>query len=714
MRRKISLYIAGQPVDLDEQSFILYNYTMEEMSNPTIVRNSFSQQITLKGTANNNKIFGDIFRLDRITQYGDAYSGAYFDASRKTPFVIYNEMNEILENGYVKLDQVSRISGLTEYKVTLYGGLGSFFYALSIGDDGVKKSLASLRYRTMDGGYTRYPGHFGQAGGYSMLQDAWAYLNDPDGYNLEVQDNWWPDIINFAPCYNGIPDDFSADKAVVDNKSFDNVPYTKVIDNTTYTFKTGTNANLMLFSNPHTEWEIKDLRWYLQRPVIRIKAIFDAICDPENNGGYEVELSSTFFNESNNLYWNGWMTLPLIPAEDRKQDDAVVRLLSATQSPADYMISFAKMFGLVFLYDVSTRKVQVMPRREFYQNTGLTDMTDRISRESITISPVLAQSKYYQFGGGAVGEWASRYKVDFGRDYAIQIVNTGNEFNSEISKITEGIAFKDAVDVQERNLLFTSNALVGGGSAIIEENFILPMYEQVKVQLWGLKTGDSEQSMQEVDILCEQDLNRFFINPDFPLSDWLPKVQFHQEDNKPIDGSDVLVVFNGMQTTPSWTSWASLEYRLTDDIPDMMSLNDNTPCWNFSQSNSVKRKTLPSFRRCHTYDVDGDDVINESFEWGLPKARGVNGVYDESTNPATIYNRWWQAYLSDRYDDDTFKMTCKVDLRGLKVGQGMLRQFYYYDGAVFALNRIINHSLTTWDDTECEFVKVQDINNYIG
>ena len=64
-------------VDLDDQSFILFNYTMEDLSNPTIVRNSFSQQVTLKGTPNNNRIFGDIFRLDRVTQYGDSFTGAY-------------------------------------------------------------------------------------------------------------------------------------------------------------------------------------------------------------------------------------------------------------------------------------------------------------------------------------------------------------------------------------------------------------------------------------------------------------------------------------------------------------------------------------------------------------------------------------------------------------------------------------------------------------
>ena len=132
-------------MDLDEQSFILFNYTMEEMSNPTIVRNSFSQSVTLKGTARNNQVFGSIYRADRQTQYADSFTGVHFDPARKTPFVIYNEMNEIIESGYVKVDSVDKVSGGYEYKVTLYGGLGSFFYQLMYKEDGVKKTLADFR-----------------------------------------------------------------------------------------------------------------------------------------------------------------------------------------------------------------------------------------------------------------------------------------------------------------------------------------------------------------------------------------------------------------------------------------------------------------------------------------------------------------------------------------------------------------------------------------
>lgn len=702
MKRKIALYIADQLVDLDDQSFILFNYTMEDMNNPTIVRNSFSQSITIKGTPNNNKIFGVLFRFDRVTQYGDSGKGVDFNPIRKTPFAIYNEFNEILESGYVKIDSVDRSKGEIEYKITLYGGLGSFFYSLMYKENGDKKSLGDIRYKTLSGGYTTIPGAFGVAGGYNMLSDAWSFLNNPQEYDYSEHDNWHCNIVNFMPCYNGIPDNFSADKILVDKDSYGNLP--------SLFPKSDAYSNLMLLSNPHTEWEIKDLRWYLQRPVISIKAIFDAICDKENNGGYDVVLDDSFFNPSNHLYWDAWLTMPLIPAEERTNADAVVNLLASMSSPAEYIISFAKMFGLVFLYD-KNKTITIMPRKRFFKSDVMTDLTDRINVDSIFKSPVLAASRFYQYGGECVGEWAASYKKDYGLDYAIHKVNTGNEFNSDKTIVTNGILFKDAVEVQERNLLYVSsydrNDVNGNGIDLLR----LPLYESANLQQWKIVDGQEEMSEEIVTLPYEGFV--FFQNKDYPLSDWLPKLQFHDADNKSADGANVLVVFAGMKTTPEWTSWAQLEYRLTDDIPDMSVLNEGVPCWNHTSRNSRKITSLPSFRRCYTKYEDGYDVIQSTFEWGIPKARGVNGVAHKAENPATLYNAWWRDYQRDRYDDDTYSITCKVDLKGLSAGQELMRGFFYYQGAIFVLNKIINHSLTTWDDTECEFVKVQDKSNYL-
>lgn len=702
---RISLYIAGKKVDLDNNSFILFNYTMEDLSNPTIVKNSFSKQISLKGTPANNEVFGNLYRADRRTIFGEGYTGVAFDPLRKTPFTIYNEMGEIIESGYVKVDSIDKVSEGYEYKVTLYGGLGSFFYNLTYNEEGEKKTLADMLYKDLEGRKV-VPGDIGQFGGYQVVLESWGYAMNPQGYDINAVDIKWCNIINFAPAYNGVPDKFSADKAVVDYNRFGNVQCLSQIDGVSYSFKEGTSSALINFANKHTEWEMRDLRWYLQRPIISIRAIFDAICDPENNGGYSIVLSQDFFNASNKLYWDGWVTLPLIPAESRYDSECIVKLLSATSSPCDYLLSFAKIFGLLFVKNAAEKKIWIVPKNEFYRNNVI-DITNRVDLSGITITTNSDIAHFLQFGGDVKGQWASEYKEDYGREYGIQKVNTGSEFNVETNRITDGIIFKDTTEVQERSLLYRSDAYGRDEAGGYIANIILPQYESVKLQLWGNKDG--EQQMQEIDIQAVQDVAQytFFNNPDYPLSDWLPKAQFHEEENKSMDASNVLLVREGEVQTPIWNSKLRLQYTLSDDIPDMMTLNSDTPCWNFTNENTYVMTSLPSFRR---HVVEDNKIVN-TYDWGVPYALGTNGL--QILDNATIYSRHWKAYLQDRYDVDTRILKCKVNLSGMVVGQELMRNFFYYDNAIWVLNKISNHSITTDDLTECEFIKVKDIKNYI-
>ena len=405
------------------------------------------------------------------------------------------------------------------------------------------------------------------------------------------------------------------------------------------------------------------------------------------------------------------MTLPAIPYEERKRDDLFNFLLATTMSPGEFLISFAKIFGLKFIIDSQSKHVQVLTKEEFFGNTETIDLTDRLDISSITINPVLATSRYYQFGGDVIGEYAKTYKDTYGFDYGIQRVNTGNEFNNETSVLTDSIMFKEAIDVQEQSLLFSSIDY-GVEDDVFMEWFTLPKYESVNVQLWGKPSGQTEQSMEEVPVKVSNPYFTFSIipNPQYPTSDWLPKVQLHDAQGKPADSTGVLLLFNGIKRCPVYDE-ESL-YRISDDTPDMMTLNDNTPTWNFSQTNIRKIKNIPSFRRTNTFKNAGVEYPSATWEWGLPRERGIHD-FGEGTEP-TIYNLYWQKYMRDRYDNDTFSMTCKVNLRGLLVNQSLLGRFFYYQNAIFVLNKIVNHSLTTWDNTECEFIKVQDINNYIG
>ena len=65
MKRTITLYIGGRRADIDDDTFVVFNWRREDYDNPTAVRNSWSNSVTLPGTPGNNKLFGDIFRTDR-------------------------------------------------------------------------------------------------------------------------------------------------------------------------------------------------------------------------------------------------------------------------------------------------------------------------------------------------------------------------------------------------------------------------------------------------------------------------------------------------------------------------------------------------------------------------------------------------------------------------------------------------------------------------
>lgn len=912
MRRKISLYIADQLVDLDDQSFILFNYTMDDLSNPTIVKNSFSQQITINGTPANNRIFGDSFRLDRRIAGTGGQAGVDFNASQKTPFIIYNEMNEILESGYVKLDSVSRNGDDIKYKVTLYGGLGSFFYALSYDENGNKRTLASLDYLGTDNPDAELNFSITK----EMVAAAWARLGIHD-----IEQIW--DVINFAPAYNGIPDgNFAPDKALVDPLEVgleDSIPG----DNVTYTTIGG--YCLVNLAEAQDEWAVKDLRSYLQRPVFSMRAFWNAICNPANNGGYEVDATAIQDSLSLGAYSNLWMTLPMIssigtikqesgdlalamsstptsgnvigrydivgnvPAGTRVSanincairfntpsgadsynelqrivatrsgrritrktsviflqavaygsDDSIVggsnikvfgldlrdgasvargcgynpawladydvltadtfdkvsagvfelpkevgfsvtapdvsyykihmsvyegesyrtdgthdpeyysysgngqtstpvmyvdyetgytptatfivqgtiqntityttseslrsgaaiskaMLLSSSHTPAEYMLSFCKMFGLYFTYDVATRKVTILRRNELYQDETI-DLTRRVDlSKGINIQPLVVNAKWYDFilesVGGAFDE---EYKNVEGIQYGIQRVNTGYDFNADSVNLMESVVFKSACTILARSKYF---------NYIFDGLIFQPSPFLDKGNTYTLWSADGKTL--ETDISCPpntatigyyneyQDYRGYDVNQ-------ARKLELRDAENKPIDGADILVFMEG------WNSYPY--FKLTDDVPAMDLINEGVPCWllgaGASGQNSLR---IPIFQR-YTYGDIAD--IADSLDFGVPKQYDIPGVFQ--WDGCTIYERAWKNYLADRYDDDTKVMTCHVDFGGIQVNQELLRKFYWFDNSLWVLNKIKNHSLTTYDPVECEFVQVQDKDNYLN
>lgn len=309
MKNNIRLFIGDMEVDFKTTPDIFYNFTEEDLTNPTVVNNSFSKTITIESTPNNDKIFGHFWNLDRYQLY-DGNTGTSFNPSKKTPFKLYVN-GELYESGYVKLDEVRRNGKAIEYDVTLYGGLGEFFFDISYDDEGNQLSLADLTY--MDNGDAN---EFDFSLTKETLNEAWFVIH-PDA----SRSHKWH-FINFAPCYNGYPDNFDANKAMV-NFSGNTLDHSEMVDGLLYRDRDGWSLGTL--PDKLDEWAIRDLRSWCQRPVVRFSGIVEAIAKYAAQKGYSLDLDGTFFNYDNPYYEAAWITLPM-PSE--------INIQGASETPA--------------------------------------------------------------------------------------------------------------------------------------------------------------------------------------------------------------------------------------------------------------------------------------------------------------------------------------------------------------------------------------------
>jgi len=332
MTKDIRLYIGEQQVEFKDTPAILYNWAETDFSNPTVTMNGYSANISVEGTAKNNLIFGQYWNLERYTTPGGSYNPTY-----RVPFSMYVN-GEIFETGYVKLQSVTVNGSVTTYEISLFGGLGSFLYNLSTDwNTGEKKSLADLNYY-------KYP-----IPGNTYDEE----LDDPEDLSFTINRNtvqtaWnsrytygnkWSHI-NFAPCYNGLNDHMTNDKAVINFNGINNSYYPRL--NGSYQVP-NTGYSVATLPGELTEWEMKDLRSWLQRPVIKTSSILDA-CRRESNNkgryddGYKVILDGEWFNGENPYFYDTWMTLPMISEmqfEGDNEEEAYTRGIAATYRMRD-------------------------------------------------------------------------------------------------------------------------------------------------------------------------------------------------------------------------------------------------------------------------------------------------------------------------------------------------------------------------------------------
>lgn len=351
----LEIYINKQKLDDTASIDIALSLTDTDFSNPQSIKTSYSKTFTVKGTKNNNKIFGLLFDV-RSNATGK------FNTANKATCIIKND-GLLVDEGFVTLDSVNISNSEYNYNCTFYSGLNDFFYRLKYIEEADGK-VRERKFSDFNFGLTKFDSSFNEIPinensvlfdwNAENISEGWKFLcgdyhNDDatinpykfDHYtrsNIWIPSNLWMSNITGAPVYNGLQDDFDSSKILVympeddlgeiykqKTQSSERAKFDMAWNNTKIQ-----NKGWFLFDMPRdlTDWELPALNSSNIRPAIRTKWLLDNIAKPENNGGWNIEWPESFklkqYGEPEYLegqYYNlTWTLLPHFKFEETTQD----------------------------------------------------------------------------------------------------------------------------------------------------------------------------------------------------------------------------------------------------------------------------------------------------------------------------------------------------------------------------------------------------------
>lgn len=625
----IDLLINDFPVDLsDEGISILFQRQRTDYTNPTIVRNSFTKTIKLPGTKTNNSIFSNLWKLDRYVNI----NGVDFVPSKREPFILLKDGN-LVEQGYVKLNNIVWNSSTNSYtyEVTLYGELGNLLYGLSYNIDNETEEVSPLTLADLDLGFNEF------RISKDLIDYAWKRLDNnssTSGDNYKIFDT-----INFMVSYDGIPQannfdtksvwcsvDRKADVRWKDHHYYANqFPSEIVEDNVTYKYINTRLSKmdpedhyaLMELKKDISPLEMRDLRSYLLRPVINIKKMFEAIGNYINTHyGYTLDMSDPFFSTDD--FKSTWMTLSMLYEIDPDVESGTKftkkQLLSNTSSPASYLISFCKIYGIYLDVDYFGKKLTLTRLPNFFNREKINELKIDLSRE-IKITPLSFDKASYTFDyGQGEGEFLKKYKETYGIQYGSKKVNTGYRFDASTAPYIDNNIYRQGVDSIDQSIYyrypyfaknsFGTDVLFTYPVGLMDEAN-LPTYKLFNIDTPDeIKTVDGEMSPYWYPGIYDESSSTLYgynvVNSGYQFmnvwwgglrpniwQDSFPKLQCHKEDNKAVDGKNILVKFSGFRqagyghltSTEDRTFWnidsyndgvidaTSVNYLLSDDNP---------------------------------------------------------------------------------------------------------------------------------------------------
>lgn len=387
--------------------------------------------------------------------------------------------------------------------------------------------------------------------------------------------------------------------------------------------------------------------------------------------------------------------------------------LTTEHSACDYLTAFAKLFGLYFYRDVSATPsdvkyskgvIYLLTRNNFYHKNNIIDIESIVDRSrNLKITPSLSTVKWLSFNTEQVeSEAEDEYKTTYGREYGSQLINTGFNFNGDTKDLLDKVVYKGGIEVLETSKYYAWWVATE------------PPYMRNGFKYWLYKEVDGKLQTKEKNVIIEPIPTAAINKKGWVRTDVFPKLQFHNKNNEPVEGENVIVFFKGNSYDDEVENYGE-GYYITDDLEEMVALNNGGACWittvNEKNTNgnyiAYHLTALPKFGR---NIIDSAGFIQHSLDMGNPNMTYIRETFN--TEEMGIYNKCWRNYISDMYDVNNRVVSCYVRFENKPTGD-MLRNLYWFDNSLWRLNIITDWNIAVIEPVKVEFMKIIDMDNYI-
>lgn len=291
----LRLFLENHEIELNENVQVAITKQFEDITNPTAIINDWSKTVKIPGSANNDKIFGHIFNIDRLIVGGNnSLMGIYFDPYKKIDFRL-QWGSTIIMTGYAKMTDVVKSKNKSYYNITLNGELGKVFQEM--------KKITFDR-NTDDQNYLiEGEKYVSEKINKELVHKTWNNAPDLTSPLRKIGDTGYKvyDIIGFAP-NNAYDDNF--DYSIYE-KGTETIKFTDTLEGENEVFKTATGVGAdEILKDGITPRGIGEFRSYLQLPYIYFNKLFNIFIEKAKEiTGYDIILDDNWFNPKN-IFWS--------------------------------------------------------------------------------------------------------------------------------------------------------------------------------------------------------------------------------------------------------------------------------------------------------------------------------------------------------------------------------------------------------------------------